>query len=214
MSSKELAAVQVAAVGAVTQSVNMTVTTDDIVNVYVARHEAALMEQQRDIQRRVHEIRTDRTKLNKAIKARLTKMVETQGTTIFGHVSTCLSNLNNLPERAEEVTNRLVGRVTVTFEPMVNGMTLLKSRWEEKVETVVEHEMSVTFDLTVDEQARIIQINEGEAELMAKLMDINTNLQQIEHKTRVLRGRLAEKKMAEMGVDPVFSDEELTKLLS
>lgn len=212
MSSKELATLHTA--GAVTQSVELKVTTDDIVNVYVARHEAALMEQQRDIQRRVHELRADRTKLNKAIKARLTKMVDTESTTPFGCVTSRLSRVDNLPEQEENVTSVIPGYLTIVLTPKIDGVTMLKSSWEDSVKHKTEHEVRVQYDLTPNEQAQAIQINRGEAELMVKLMEVNTNLQQIEHKTRVLRGRLAEKKMAEMGVDPVFSDEELTKLLS
>lgn len=193
-----------------TGGVDTSINLDDIVNVYVARHEAKLMQDQRDLQQQLRQTNAAISSWKKGVLNRVKDMVTAKEVLVgMTRISVEIKESNSVLNVQEDGTfnTHLITTVKVGEGAKFAGYCGDKSTTETSYSSMVQ------FVLTKEERDEHQAFTTNVKELTEKLGEVNTNLRQIEHKTRVLRGRLAERKLEAAGVANLIGDEELMKLL-
>lgn len=183
---------------------------DDIVNVYVSRHENALMQ-------RATDLRVKAQAINKRKQALLDKVKSDAATKAIAAFSAMTTDNVKFTVDGSDVEIRdtvaFIHVEQVTALPQ--GFKYCTHHWGHRNE--LSDEVKAEFHAQIDvDQATLDEARELEAEgdqVKAELLEVNDGLASIERKTRQIKAVISEKKLADAGMTELVDMPEVNAIL-
>lgn len=193
-----------------TLKLDATITFDDLVNVFVSRHEDALHLHRGEIQRSLKLVNADRAILVDEIKAFLKQEVENR----FGDVN---------PDAGIKIAFELVSVTEehdlkkTDFWPVTLKQSLKIDRTDIKYVKESYGDNKYKFDLAIKVTAEHLKawhsIAKRQNELKEQLVLVNADIQSIDRKTRQVKGLLAAKKLEQADAMALLESDEIKNIL-
>lgn len=192
----------------ITTGLNTTLNMDDVANVYLARYEEQLLAQQADVRNKIRTV--------EAAKAALLKVVTEQAKS---DVLAALATVSS-PALQFEISgdpgfdeSGIVLHVTQTFE-VPAGLTLYTSYHRRgHNETKMQNSYNVVIAVSQEHKLKADELDQEHQTLSDALKDLNTNLQNIDRKTRQVKAILSANKLKDMGQTDLIDLPEINALL-
>ena len=187
-------------------STSVTVSMEDVVNVFISQYEDGLIEKRKVLQQEL-------TELSKQVKVVVDGIKLTAKQTLVEQVE----SLNKLSSSLMSFEFQMDEDVTFNSDDKLVGYYIQstvkveqsKSRYNQSMTSKLEGYVVVS-DSDV-EQYKLLM--DQKAEVNRQLMDINNELKDISRKERKVRGIIAERKIQETGMADLLQDQQLLQLI-